>query len=116
MSKSIDELTQERGRRFSIDREDEEESMVAGMAGQVMGEFVRTKVAPEIDAYTFSKLAKVATDNGNIVSHELHAVSERQLYRGSALVILRAGQNPSDVKLIVEGEGFKTVELPLQTK
>lgn len=58
----------------------------------------------------------VAVDNGNIVSHELHAVNERQLYRGSALVILRAGQNPSDVKLIVEGEGFKPVEIDLQTK
>lgn len=58
----------------------------------------------------------VAVDNGNIVSHELHAVNERQLYRGSALVILRAGQNPSEVKLIVEGDGFKTIELPLQTK
>lgn len=58
----------------------------------------------------------VAVDNGNIVSHELHAVNERKLYRGSALVILRAGQNPSDVKLIVEGDGFKTVEIDLQTK
>ncbi len=68
VSRTLYELTQERGRRFSIDREDEEESMVAGLAGQVMGEFVRTKVAPEIDAYTFSKLAKIATDNENIVS------------------------------------------------
>lgn len=58
----------------------------------------------------------VAVDNGNIVSHELHAVNERQLFRGSALVILRAGQNPSDVKLIVEGDGFKPVEIMLNTK
>ncbi len=58
----------------------------------------------------------VGVDNGNIVSHELHKVNERKLFHGTALVILRAGQNPSDVKLIVEGEGFKPVEIDLQTK
>lgn len=63
-------LTQDRGRSFSIDREDMDETGIAGLAGQVMGEFVRTEVAPEIDAYTFSKLAKIATDNQNIVSTE----------------------------------------------
>ena len=58
----------------------------------------------------------VAVDNGNIVSHELHAVNERKLFHGSALVILRAGQNPSEIILTVEGEGFKTVKMKLQTK
>jgi beta-galactosidase len=58
----------------------------------------------------------VAVDNGNIVSHELHAVNERKLFHGSAMVILRAGQNPSEIILTVEGEGFKTVKMKLQTK
>ena len=58
----------------------------------------------------------VAVDNGNIVSHELHAVKERKLYRGSALVILRAGQSPSDIKLIAESDEFAPVEVVLQTK
>ena len=55
-------LTMDRARTFSIDREDMDETGVAGLAGQVLGEFVRTKVAPEMDAYVLSTLAKVATD------------------------------------------------------
>jgi len=41
-----------RGREFSIDRMDDEESL--GMAfGTLAGEFIRVSVAPEIDAYRF---------------------------------------------------------------
>lgn len=59
----------------------------------------------------------VGVDNGNIVSDELHAnVSERKLFHGSALVILRAGQTPGEVTLITEGDGFKTVKTRLATK
>ncbi|MBQ8521853.1 MAG: DUF4982 domain-containing protein [Bacteroides sp.] len=58
----------------------------------------------------------VAVDNGNIVSDELHATDHRNLYRGAALVILRAGQTLGDITLITEGEGFKTVKTKLQTK
>ncbi len=59
----------------------------------------------------------VAVDNGNIVSDELHAVSERSLYRGSALVILRAGRNADDnIRLTVESDDFKPVTISLQTR
>ena len=57
----------------------------------------------------------VGVDNGNIVSDELHAVNERKLFRGSALVILRAGQSPDEITLTVEGEGCKPVKMKLQT-
>lgn len=50
----------------------------------------------------------VAADNGNINSDELHVgkkqlnkTAERTLYQGSALVILRAGTQPSKVELTV---------------
>ena len=33
-----------------------------------MGEFVRTKVLPEVDAYTLSKLCEIASQNNNIIS------------------------------------------------
>ncbi len=53
----------------------------------------------------------VAVDNGNIYSDELHVgkkqlnkTAERALYQGSALVILRAGTQPSKVELIVACE------------
>ncbi len=49
-------LAASRGRAFSIDRMDDEESL--GMAfGTLANEFIRTQVAPEVDAYRFSKYA-----------------------------------------------------------
>lgn len=52
-------LEAERGRAFVIDRMDNEETL--GMAfGSLAGEFVRTKVAPEIDAYRFAKWASAS--------------------------------------------------------
>lgn len=49
-------LTKDRGRAFSIDAMDDEESI--GMAfGKLVGEFMRTQVVPEIDAYRFSTYA-----------------------------------------------------------
>lgn len=49
-------LAASRGRAFSIDRMDNDETL--GMAfGALAGEFIRTQVAPEVDAYRFSKFA-----------------------------------------------------------
>ena len=43
----------DRGRMFSVDAMDDEET--AGLAfGQLAGEFIRTKVAPELDAFRFA--------------------------------------------------------------
>lgn len=49
-------LAKDRGRAFSIDAMDDEETI--GMAfGTLVGEFMRTQVIPEIDAYRFDKFA-----------------------------------------------------------
>jgi hypothetical protein len=49
-------LATERGRELFIDREDDEETL--GMAfGTLVGEYMRTLVVPEVDAYRFSKYA-----------------------------------------------------------
>lgn len=49
-------LTQDRGRSFMVDVMDNDETM--GMAfGTLAGEFIRTQVTPEIDAYRFAKYA-----------------------------------------------------------
>ncbi len=53
-------LSMDRGRSFQLDREDNDETGIADLAGQVMGEFVRTQVVPEIDAYVLSKLGGFA--------------------------------------------------------
>lgn len=59
------ELTKDRGRQLMLDREDLDETGVANLAGQVLGEFARTKVAPEVDAYVLFKLAGVAKTQKN---------------------------------------------------
>lgn len=53
------EITQDRGRSFLIDVMDNDETL--GMAfGTLVGEFERTQVIPELDAYRFAKYASGA--------------------------------------------------------
>lgn len=56
-------LTQDRGRTFSLDAMDVDETNFVATAGVVMGEFQRTQVVPEIDAYRYSKMAALAMNN-----------------------------------------------------
>jgi len=54
------ELTKDRGRAFSVDAMSDEETL--GMAfGTLVGEFIRTKVVPELDAYRFATYAGKAS-------------------------------------------------------
>ena len=50
-------MTQDRGRLFQIDPMDINETNFIPTASAIMGEFQRTQVVPEIDAYRISKLA-----------------------------------------------------------
>lgn len=54
------QFTNDRGRRFSIDRMDNVESFGL-VAARLVGEFMRTEVIPEVDAYRFAKIASKAT-------------------------------------------------------
>lgn len=58
-------LTNDRGRELQLDRMDMDETGIANLAGITLKEYVRTKVIPEMDAYNLSKLAGVASANGN---------------------------------------------------
>lgn len=53
-------MTQDRGRRFTLDAMEVDESNFIAEATRVMGEYQRTRVVPEIDAYRISKLATYA--------------------------------------------------------
>ncbi len=53
-------MTQDRGRTFQLDAIDVDETNFAMVAGNVMGEFQRTRVIPEIDAYRYSTIASLA--------------------------------------------------------
>lgn len=68
------ELSQDRARSLQIDREDMDETGIANLAGQVMGEYIRTKVVPEMDSYVLSKLAKIAIDKKNTVTLDVTKV------------------------------------------
>ena len=58
----------------------------------------------------------VAVDNGNISSDELAVGSDRSLFMGSALVILRAGTSVSNITLEVTSDKYKTQRIKLNTK
>lgn len=87
---------------------------------------LNVKDAKAFDKLTFTVKGDaniVAVDNGNIASDELHIgktqlekTIQRNLFQGSALVILRAGDKPGKIELSVEGEKMKAKKLVLNTK
>ena len=62
------DLTMDRARSFLLDAQDCDETGIPGLSGQIMGEFVRTKVVPEMDAYVLSKLASYAVTKSQTVT------------------------------------------------
>lgn len=87
---------------------------------------LNVKDAKAFDKLTFQVKGDaniVAVDNGNIASDELHIGKTqleksilRNLFQGSALVILRAGDKPGKIELSVAGEKMKARKLVLNTK
>ena len=61
-------MTQDRGRTFHLDAMDVDETNFVASAGHVMGEFQRTKVIPEIDAYRYSTVAAKAEEKGKVTT------------------------------------------------
>lgn len=57
-------MTMDRGRTFMLDRMDVDETNFVATAANVMGEFQRTKVVPEIDAYRYSSIASQVIEKG----------------------------------------------------
>jgi hypothetical protein len=58
-------MTQDRGRKFQLDAMDVDETNFVASAANVMTQFQRTKIIPEVDAYRYSKLASLAITKGN---------------------------------------------------
>lgn len=86
-------LAASRGRALSVDRMDDEETL--GMAfGKLAGEFMRVNVAPEVDAYRFSKYASWAN---------ISSPSEAALADAAAVVAaLRVGTSQMDEDQVPE--------------
>lgn len=87
---------------------------------------LNVKDAKAFDKLTFTVKGDaniVAVDNGDIASDELHIGKtqleksiQRNLFQGSALVILRAGDKPGKIELSVAREKMKAKKLVLNTK
>ena len=87
---------------------------------------LNVKDAKAFDKLTFQVKGDaniVAVDNGNMTSDDLHIgktqlekTIQRNLFQGSALVILRVGDKPGKIELSVEGENMKAKKLVLNTK
>lgn len=101
-------LAAERGRAFSLDRMDNDEML--GLAlGNLIREWMRNYVAPEIDAYRF---AKYATGAGNVVGSGATLASTTVLAAiDAAKSALRADEVPMDgLKLYVSDTVMSFIE------
>jgi hypothetical protein len=96
-------LAQSRGREFSIDRMDDEETL--GMAfGTLAGEFIRLYVAPELDAYRF---AKYAATGGNEETATTYTASTILAALDSAKAKLNADSVPADGRILFISDSCK---------
>lgn len=111
-------LTQDRGRRFQLDAMDVDETNFLATAGNVMGEFQRTQVIPEIDAFRYSKiatLAKGASNSRDIAITASNALDE--LLQDLAVLEDKIGAqsnvivtlSPIMITLLAQNERFKNL-------
>lgn len=87
----------ERGRMFSIDSLDNEESVNTAF-GKLAGEFLRSKVAPEIDAFRFSVYASspnIGKASGSLSSGEAAVAALR-----AAVSAMNDAEVPSDGRIL----------------
>lgn len=123
-------MSMDRARSLQIDREDMDETGIANLAGKILGEYVRTKVVPECDAYVISKLAGLAATRSNTVECDIDEpyeafcklVNEVQSKVGydEELVafvdgtIYAAFQNSSEISRMITVSDFKQGDINLK--
>ena len=108
-------MTQDRGRTFSIDRMDNDDTHFHLNATAAMADFQKKNVIPEIDAYRYSKLATLAIAAGHTKSsftptadtvfqqllQDLGAIED--IYGDTATIVISM---PGSVKRILEQSTF----------
>lgn len=125
-------MAMDRARSLQIDREDMDETGIANLAGQILGEYVRTKVVPECDAYVLSKLAGLAQSRANTVNGDpsapletlINLINEVQAVVGydEELVafidsyVYAAMQNSGEISNMITVSDFKQGEVNLKVK
>ena len=125
-------MAMDRARSLQIDREDMDETGVANLAGKILGEYVRTKVVPECDAYVLSKLGGLAVTRSNTINGDVKKpfealcklINEVQSQVGydEELVAFVDGymfaqlQNSDEVSKMITVSDFKQGEISLKVK
>lgn len=125
-------MSMDRARSLQIDREDMSETGIANLAGKILGEYVRTKVVPECDAYVLSKLAGLALSRANTISGDTakpfealcKLINEVQSVVGydEELVafidshMYAALQNSAEISKMITVSDFKQGEVSLKVK
>lgn len=125
-------MQMDRARSLQIDREDMDETGIASLAGKILGEYVRTKVIPECDAYVLSKLSTIAADNGNIVKFDvenpyksfceiINNVRSVVGYDEELVAFVNSGvyavlQNSTEISKLIVSSDFKQGDVNLSVK
>lgn len=110
-------MTQDRGRRFRLDAMDVDETAFGMTAANVISEFQRTRVIPEIDAYRYSKLASLAEnkleytpDAASVYSTLMGQLSEINDLTGGECELMVVMSRPVYDLLMQSGEIQKTID------
>ena len=125
-------MAMDRARSLQIDREDMDETGIANLAGKILGEYVRTKVVPECDAYVLSKLGGLAMGRSNVIKGEIEnpykalcqLINEVQSVVGydEELVAFVDGymfaalQNSAEISKMITVSDFKQGDISLKVK
>lgn len=125
-------MSMDRARSLQIDREDMDESGISTLAGKILGEYVRTKVVPECDAYVISKLAGLAATRSNTIDGDIskpyealcQLINEVQSVVGydEELVafvdsyMFAALQNSTEISKMITVSDFKQGDINLKVK
>ena len=89
-------LTQDRGRSFQIDNMDNMETIDTAF-GQLAGEFIRTKVVAEIDAY---RIAKLASKAGTIATPATLTTSTAAAAVDEAIAAMNEAEVPEEERVL----------------
>lgn len=125
-------MKMDRARSLQIDREDMDETGIANLAGKILGEYVRTKVIPECDAYVLSKLAGLAATRSNLISGDvakpfealcnlIHEVRDAVGYDEELVAFIDSRlyaklQNSGEISRMITVSDFKQGEVNLQVR
>lgn len=132
VSNSSYTMKMDRARSLQIDREDMDETGVANLAGKILGEYVRTKVIPECDAYVLSKLSGLAISRSNLIEGDtekpyealctlINEVQSKVGYDEELVAFVdscmfAALQNSSEISKLITISDFKQGDVNLKVK